>query len=264
MFRHLYQGWLWLLKRLRLKGNEPLALNAGILIIGSLLWDSERGRPEWRDARLDMTSTQTVTAPIRYGRLSGKGRGYTYTMVFSRLANTGHAKVVRCVRTVSTAADLIAEAEALWKAEQPSAAAGRISDYWGCVALLCNPDRNLPEELLKGWAERVAGEPNYGNVTQTEEEGRLIDENGLLLIDWPRCVDTGGLVQLDLLLLTANDPEISVTRPNYPDVATIAEAWNGAESKYAEYFWRNTEKDICTFQDAEIRALLRPRGQERQ
>jgi len=71
-------------------------------------------------------------------------------------------------------------------------------------------------------------------------------------------------VQLDLLLVTANDPEISATRPNYPDFATIAEAWNAAASQYAEYFWRNAENGICTFQDAEIRALLRPRAQKRQ
>jgi hypothetical protein len=37
-------------------------LNAGILIIGSLLWD-ERRCP-WRDARLDMTSAQTATVRL--------------------------------------------------------------------------------------------------------------------------------------------------------------------------------------------------------
>lgn len=238
-----------------------MPLNSGILIIGSLLWDVTRGRPAWREARLDMASAQTVTAPIRYGRLSGEGRGNTYTMVFSRSAGVGHAVVVRCKRSVSSAADLVAEAEALWKAEQPRAAPGRIADYWGCVALLRNPDRKIPQDLLKAWAERVGREPSYGNVTQTEEEGRLIDENGRLLIDWPRLVDTGERVPIDLLLVTANDPEISATRSNYPDVATIVGAWNAAASKYAEYFWRNTENGICTFQDAEIRALLHPRGQ---
>ena len=50
-FRHLYQGWLRLLKPLRLKRNESVPLNAGVLIVGSLLWDSEWGRPTWRDAR---------------------------------------------------------------------------------------------------------------------------------------------------------------------------------------------------------------------
>jgi hypothetical protein len=237
-------------------------MNAGVLIIGSLLWDSERGRPAWREARLEMASAQSVTAPIRYGRLSGKGRGHTYTMVFSRLAGIGHAKAVRCSRPIATPADLLAEAEALWIAEQPGAAVGRIAADWGCVALLCNPERKVPEDLLKAWTDRIALEPDYGKVTQTKDEGHLIDENGRLLIAWPTCVDTGEPVQLDLLLVTANNPEISMARPNYPGVATIAGAWNGAAGKYAEYFWKNTENGIRTFQDDEIRALLRPLGQE--
>ena len=240
-----------------------MPLNVGVLIIGSLLWDSERGRPAWREARLNMASARSVTAPIRYGRLSGKGRGYTYTMVFSRLAGIGHAKAVQCSRPIVTPADLLAEAEALWKAEQPSAAAGRIADYWGCVALLCNPDRKVPEDILKAWTDRVGREPHYGKVTQTEEEARLIDENGWLLVDWPRFVETGEPLQLDLLLVTANDPAIDASRPDYPDVATIAGAWNAATSKYGEYFWKNAENGISTFQDDEIRAVLRPRGQER-
>jgi len=233
-------------------------LNAGVLIIGSLLWDSTRDRPTWRNTRLDaaITSMQTVTAPIRYGRLS-ESRGNTYTMVFSRRAGIGQAKVLRCVHAISTAADLNVEAEALWKAEQPTAAAGRIASEWGCVALLCNPDRKVPEYLLEAWAKRVGRERNYGNVTQIQEEGRLIDKSGQILIDWPKLVDTGEPVQLDLLLVTANDPKISASRPNYPSPATIASAWNAAPSEYAEYFFRNAESGICTFQDTEIRALLR-------
>ncbi|MGB7434356.1 MAG: hypothetical protein WBR26_05630 [Candidatus Acidiferrum sp.] len=239
-----------------------MPLNAGVLIIGSLLWDAERGRPAWREARLDMASAQSVTAPIRYGRLSGEGRSYTYTMVFSRLAGIGHAKAVQCSRSIVTPADLLAEAQALWKAEQPRAAAGRIADYWGCVALLCNPDRKVPENILKAWTDRVGREPDYGKVTQTEEEGRLIDENGLLLVDWPKLVETGEPLQLDLLLVTANDPAIDASRPDYPEVATIAGAWNAAASKYAEYFWKNAENGIRTFQDDEIRTVLRPRGRQ--
>jgi hypothetical protein len=258
----LYQGLLRLLKLLRLKTSKPVPLTAGVLIIGSLLWDSEKGRPAWREARLDVASAQSATAPIRYGRLSGKGRGHTYTMVFSRSAGIGRAKVVRCVHPISTPADLLAEAEALWKAEQPTAAAGRIADYWGCVVLLFNPERKVPEDLLKAWTDRIGREPDYGKMTQTEAEGRLMDENGRLLIAWPTCVDTGMPVQLDLLLVTANDPEISATRPNYPDVATIATTWNVAATKHAEYFWKNLDHGIRTFQDDEIRAVLNPRRKQ--
>jgi hypothetical protein len=65
--------------------------------------------------------------------------------------------------------------------EQPSAAPGRIADYWGCVALVCNPDRKVPEDLLKAWTDRIGLEADYGKVTQTKEEDRLIDETGRLL-----------------------------------------------------------------------------------
>lgn len=238
-----------------------MPLTAGVLIIGSLLWDSEKERPAWRAARLNVPVAQTVTAPIRYGRLSGS-RGNSYTMVFSRMCPAGQAKLVPCSHTISTIQDLTAEAEHLWKAEQPRAEAHQIATDWGCVALLCNPGRKVPEGLLKAWADHVGRAPNYGKVTQTKEEGRLIGENGRLLIAWPTCVDTGEPVQFDLLLVTANDPEISTARPNYPDVATIAGACNRAAGKYAEYFWNNTENGIHTFQDDEIRAQLRLRGQE--
>jgi hypothetical protein len=117
--------------------------------------------------------------------------------------------------------------------------------------------------LLKAWGDRVRQEPDYGKVTQTEAEGRLIDESGLLRIDWPKCVESGEPVQLDLLLVTANDPEISPANPDYPTTDRIAGAWNGAASKYAEYFWNNTDSGICTFEDDQIRALLHPREQGR-
>jgi hypothetical protein len=182
-------------------------------------------------------------------------------MVFSRSAGSGHAVMVRCKHSISTVADLVAEAEALWKAEQPGAPAGRIADHWGCVALLRHPDRTIPQDTLEAWADRVGQDSDYGKVTQTQVEGRLIDENGLLLIDWPMLVESGEQVKLELLLVTANDPEISATNPNYPAPSKIAGAWNAAGRRYAEYFWKNTDKGITTFQDDEIRAFLHPREQ---
>ena len=84
-----------------------MPLTVGILIIGSLLWDKRQ--QAWRNARLDMASIDSVTAPIRYGRLSSS-RGNTYTMVFSRGCDTGQGAVVRCMHPVSSVDDLISEA----------------------------------------------------------------------------------------------------------------------------------------------------------
>ncbi len=235
-----------------------MPLNTGILIIGSLLWDEER--QAWRNARLDMTSVQTVTAPIRYGRLSCS-RGKTYTMVFSRLCASGQAKVVNCSHRVSSFDDLNTEAECLWKAEYLKAKQGRIAKDWGCVALRCNPERKIPENLLTGWADRVRREAGYGHVSQTPEEGVLVTKDGLLQIAWPRLVEGGEPVQLDLLLATANDPTLTATPPSYPNVETITKAWNVAAGEHVEYFWKNLDNGILTFQDNEIRGLLHPRDQ---
>ena len=235
-----------------------MSLKAGILIIGSLFWDLDKNRPAWRADRLDMARAQNVFVPIRYGRLS-KSRGNSYTMVFSRGCPLGHAKMVPCLNTVSSLPDLIREAESLWKAEQPSAKAHCIAADWGCVALLCNPNRPISEEITTGWATHVRGQANYGKVTQTAAEGSLIDVDGRLAIEWPALVETHEPVQFDLLLVTANDPRISVANPDYPDVARIANAWNSAP-EYAEYFWNNADNGITTFEDGEIRTVL---GQRR-
>lgn len=234
-----------------------MQLTAGVLIIGSLLWDSKKERLAWRAARLNMASGQSVTAPIRYGRLS-ETRGNSYTMVFSRLCPVGTAKLVPCSHSVLTLQDLIAEAEHLWKAEKPNAEAHRIATDWGCVALLCNPKRKIPDDLLSGWAERVKGEPDYGNVSQSQEEGMLVSPNGLLRINWPRLVDGGAAADLDLILVTANDPEITTASPTYPSAEAIAEVWNRAGDN-VEYFWKNIDNGIRTFQDEEIRQRLQPR-----
>ena len=74
----------------------------------------------------------------------------------------------------------------------------------------------------------------------------------MLLIDWPR-LKGGGPAPLDLLLATSN-PE-----PTYPTVREIADAWNreADTERRGEYFRRNRENGIHTFQDAAIEELLR-------
>src|SRR5258708_994055 len=95
--------WQWLLRLLKLERTDPVRLDAGILIMGSLLWDRDKVRQQWRDERLDCMQSELVSAPIRYGRRSGERRGYTYTMVLSRSAPAGHARVVRCSHAIKSA-----------------------------------------------------------------------------------------------------------------------------------------------------------------
>jgi hypothetical protein len=226
-----------------------MTLSVGILIIGSLLWDSDR--ESWRKSRLFMEQAMTVQAPIRYGRLSER-RGH-YTMVLSRLCALGHAKVVPC----RAAADsIIEEAEHLWAAEANAPFSRRISENWGRVALLPHPDRDIPKTILRGWAARVAQEATYTDVPQASGEGSLVSRSGILQIGWPRLVDSDEPAPLDLLLATANHPTFVGQPPEYPDPTRIASRWRGSAGGRVGYFVNNRQNGILTFEDDAIGSLL--------
>lgn len=231
-----------------------MQLSVGILIIGSLYWRMDE-RERWRHKRLRSDREWHVRVPIRYGRLS---RGGTYTMVFAQLTDdqAGQGRAIQCQHVVSSASDLVAEAEWLWSAESNnvprlcfSSPERRISAKakWGCVALLRNPRKEIPQQLLDYWADRVSKEPGY-----SANDRRLVDNRGMLQIDWPQLLDGSGLVPLDLLLATSNDPESA-----YPRAEAIAGGWNREKGAgKGEYFRRNRESGIWTFQDQEIAKLL--------
>jgi hypothetical protein len=149
---------------------------------------------------------------------------------------------------------------ALPAAEQNATVSRQISAGWGCVTLLCNPDSNIPQAFLTGWANRVAQELNYSNVPQTPQEGRLVSAGGLLQIAWPRRV-AGAAAPLDFLLATATRPTLTGTPVSYPTVEMIANAWNADTGNHVEYFWKNNDNGIRTFQDDAILQVLHPRGQ---
>jgi hypothetical protein len=242
-----------------------MELNVGVLIVGSLCWDKKRHRQQWRRDRLNMDEEFIVRAPIRYGRKS-EGRNDTFTMVFSRSymkkENLGQAKVVRCQKPITSLDDLLVEAKELWIAEQkkPEPKPERLSKSWGCVALLVNPESEkkniVPRKLLDDWAEHMTLERNnYKQIIGTTDEGRLVNDCGVLNIGWPTLKDGDGPVPLDLLLTIATKP--TPEDDQYPDVETIVRAWKDDPKGHVEYFWCNRCNEITTIQDNEIIQALR-------
>jgi hypothetical protein len=231
-----------------------MSLSVGVLIIGSLIWDSERAA--WRESRLQRDSSLPVTAPIRYGRKSAS-RGDTYTTVFSRGCPAGQALVVPCVSVVSSAEDLVTEAEHLWAAERKSETrVHAVSASWGCITLLPNPGVAVPQSILNGWAKRIASETAYGNVQQAGGEGQLVSNAGLLQIDWPRLGRESENRLPDLLLATTTQPTLLGSPSDCPSVEMIAHAWNADGDNNVEYFRQNTAHGIRTFQNDAIRGQL--------
>src|SRR5687768_3087047 len=107
-------------------------MRCGILIVGSLLWDQQVHRVQWREARLDMAGAVKTALAIRYGRRSSS-RKDTYTMVLSPGDAAGQAIIVPTKAGMESASDLRAEAEALWQAEDKGAKGGILSRSWGAV-----------------------------------------------------------------------------------------------------------------------------------
>jgi hypothetical protein len=224
-----------------------MKLRAGVLILGSLLWDNaERGL--WRRQRLKMASALQVWLPIRYGRLSGKQRGYTHTMVLSTLCyahrELGVGFIVPCIHPVQTAEDLITEARELAKAE------GLAEWTWGAVGVLANPSSKVPYEILAGWrafaAERL---PNCDLFTEhARSERPPLSPSGLLRLRWPLQVGKLKAINFDLLLATPTAPTLIDGR--YPRPREIGDMY--ARQNHPEYFVKNVRHRIRTAHDKDI------------
>ena len=166
--------------------------------------------------------------------------------------------------------NLVEEAEKLWAAEdnRNNAPTGRISAGFGCVGLLENQDLLLPDELRKAWMDRVEREEDYKSPKRMDGEDRdVVDSrSGFLTIDWPRTV-AGPPLGWSALLVTATSPRGPQGSPcRYPSPREIADAWNIPEDgdstsrRTVDYFWKNQENGITTYQDLEIQAQLRRLG----
>jgi hypothetical protein len=119
-------------------------------------------------------------------------------------------------------------------------------DAWRCYATRIG---KFPPTFWMNGQRASTASLGTGISPTHQRKGVLLIREGLLQMDWPPRVEEGAAVDLDLLLVSANDPTFTGTPPSYPRVETIANAWNAAQRKRAEYFWNNTDNGITTFQD---------------
>jgi hypothetical protein len=231
-----------------------MEFKGGVVIIGSLLWESTVRRYSWRSLYLrDITSKTPVAVKIRYGRPS-TSRKDTYSMIFSNHPSTkfgqgfivGFKDSIKSFRALEKQAVAMASAENLWT-DNPT-----LNKRWGTVGLLINPNIDSKNksgaDIIRDRWTRL-----YQNYRSTfnpdtyciENERSVIDQNGFLLIDW-----TEAMNDYDFLIATPVVPKIKI--PLSPkEVASKM-----IEKNYTEYFDRNTASGISTFQDEEIKQFL--------
>lgn len=237
-------------------------MKLAVLAIGSLFWDDDSdARVAWRSSRLRRSAHIPVSVPIRYGRKS-EGRENTYTMVISRLCmrsdyGMGVGLAIPCQERSRSEKNLIEEAEFLWAAEEKQCSpSGRIARDWGSVALLANPKSSIPTGVLDAWSKRVGREVEWGQISCTDSEKATVKRDGTLNVPWPLSTDSGAPAPFDLLLATANDPEIDKDAPRYPSVDTVAQAWLKNKNRRVDYFFKNLRSGIRTYQDGRIARRL--------
>ncbi len=225
-----------------------MTFQAGVLIIGSLLWDENRGRPQWRAQRLNEKGVTPVPVPIRYGRFSDQR--HAYTMVFSRLCcrrkQLGRGVVVPFAKPIKSFDDLLGEAKCLADAEG-------LGDRWkwGAVGLLKNPASKLPVSFSEKWAKYFKEKASLyqGFAGQTRGEEPVINREGFLCLSWPFTGEDR--IQYDLLVATPTKPRMhnlsSLRR--YPRATEIA-AFVPADK--TNYLINNILHGIRTSQDPSI------------
>jgi len=235
-------------------------MRGGVLAIGSLYWCSDPSRTTWRSSRLRQDQEHSVLVPIRYGRKSRSRQG-TYTMVFSLLClrrshGLGVAKAIPLRNDTQTSDELISEAELMWAAECRSTESdGSLSSCWGTVALLINPNSDIPDNILTDWSNRIARETHTGHISHTRSEPQVVSTDGLLRIPWPETVQKTPL-EFDFLLATATKPLLHGKPPTYPRIRDVALAWKRDRHENVDYFWKNRASGIQTYQDGAIMKYL--------
>lgn len=221
-----------------------LGMRGAVLIIGSLLWDTDtkRIREKWRNERLDLSKAEPVTAPIRYARRS-ISRGNTFTMTFGPDGTQGRAIVAPCRNEIDGIEDLVAEARALWSAERLSQDAGPIGADWGCVAAAFQCSE-LP--LHARWSKFFG---------ETAKSSWPIAKDGRLPIPWPCLVSDGKPCGADVLLATATSAAGEIPTPDQ-----VADAWVTQDGGHEAYFFNNVKHCIRTPDDLRIWRRIKARS----
>lgn len=230
-----------------------ISLNGGVLIIGSLLWDADEQRTNWRKDFLEVDKQILVPAPIRYGRVSTE-RSCTFSMVFSNDCNQDHqigqAIFVPFKDNPIDFKRIELQTKELIKSERKKTTldSDRFNWGWGTLTISVNPKilietsekSNQAKLLLSYWSKKYSDDFNPNNY-KVDQELPVLDKEGSLKFNW-----TDKLNNFDFIIATATKPE----RDHYPTSKNIADRMLANE--YSEYFRKNTELGISTFQDKEI------------
>lgn len=225
-----------------------ISLNGGIIIIGSLYWDDNVQRVNWRNGSLDLENQISVKVPIRYGRIS-KERENTFSMVFSSECKNadllGNAIFAPFKKNPVDYQRLEIEIREIIKSEQKREILKNTYNnwLWGTLGILINPKSEKIDELnflLSWWKDKYSKKFSYYDY-KVGNEPTVINKSGVFQFEWPE-----NLNNFDFIIATATKPEVE----EYPKSEEIINRI--IENKHYEYYLKNIMNGITTFQDTDI------------
>lgn len=225
----------------------------GIIIIGSLIWDTTPIREKWRRAAFKSIDKKVkIPAKIRYGRES-TSRANTYSMILSNHPSTkyGQALILELADSIKNFKALQTQAFALAAAEGicDDLSKPTLTKKWGAIGILFNPNIDKKDTMNASfikdkWKQLYSVQKIQVNPEEyvlDQGENPVITRDGFLTIDW-----VSEMNDFDFLLVTT-------TRPNTDRILSAVEIGTRMnEKKYWTYFDKNRENEIYTFQDQEI------------
>ncbi len=171
-------------------------------------------------------------------------------MVFSTSAAQSTAVVVPCQNALSSFDDLRQESQQLAVAE--GLGEGKTWKDFGAVGILSNPCSPEAQTLLEPWSKYFREHFNIDcKVTRVKGAGEepSLQSDGVLNVAWPKCIRTQESSAYDILLATANAPNLNGD-DSYPTAEQIADRFT--QQQYITYFSENVKADIFTADDPEI------------
>jgi len=234
---------------------------AGVLMIGSLLWDNTKGRKPWREHYFGenfYSNIIDVQVPIRYGRYS-TGRKCP-TMVFSQefleSKKLGVGKFLPFKNQRMAMSELISAAKDLSEAEGSTSRTFLKGSRtkWCIISYLINDclSGEKKESFLETWTNNYDQELTselLDNFKMDSEKKSLIDNQGCLNIEWPE-----PLSSYDLVLSTQTKPRKTENDSlDYLNTTDLASQF----FEKPEYFLKNKLNGISTADDTEIIGQLK-------
>lgn len=227
--------------------------NAGVLIIGSLFWDSNNNRDTWRLNTFGDSywlHKRDVKAPLLYGRYSKERK--CPTMVFQSINNTGdnlgNGLFLPFRREALTLDQLFLHSQDLSEAEgNRSRLLIKGSETKWCIVLAWLND-NMPEEkrdlFIEYWRNKYnpsITQELIDNFKYDNEQNSVLNLNGILQFNWPP-----ELSDIDIVFVTQTQPctlNGSKQAPSSPEIIATQIL------QRPEYFIKNRLNGITTAND---------------